>query len=109
LSYGRSPFAHDHHSRHLVLGVEDEAVIQIGEDAFEPLLERQVGEGHGNFFLEKGFVAPEPDTRLLFDVSCYFQKRCLFDVHGKRPLLETHRLSAHTVLTKEEAENTSSN
>jgi hypothetical protein len=106
---GRLSLSHDHHACDLVLVVKHETVIQIGEDALQSFLYGQVVEGHGDLFLEKGFISPKPDTRLLFDVSRHFQKRCLFEVHGEQAVFDAHRLSTQTILTKEEAKNPRNN
>jgi hypothetical protein len=88
LSPGRLSLSHDHDPCDLVPGVKHEAVIQIGEDALQPFLEGQVAEGHGDLFLEKGFISPEPDTRLLLDVSCHFQQGSVSKVYRERAVLD---------------------
>jgi len=103
LSQRRFTFSHDHHACDLVLFVKHETVIQIGEDALQSFLNGQVIEGHTDLFLEKSFISPEPDARLLLDVPCYLQKRCLLEVHGEKTVFDAHRLSTQTILTKEEA------
>jgi hypothetical protein len=72
LSAARLSLSHDHDACDLVLGVKHEAVIQIGENALQPFLKGQVRKGHGDLFLEKSLIAPEPDARLLLDISCNF-------------------------------------
>jgi hypothetical protein len=89
-----------------VLIVKHEAIIHVGEDAFQALLEGQVSEGHRDLFLEKGFISPEPDSRLLLDVSGHFQKRSVFEVHGEQATLDSHRVSAESIWTKEEKKGT---
>ncbi len=109
LSPGRLALSHDHDACHLVLGIEHEAVVQIGEDALQPFLDGQVIEGHGDLFLEQGFISPEPDARLLLDIPCHFQQAVLLEVHGQQPVLDDHRISAQPILMKEGAKNTKDN
>jgi hypothetical protein len=109
LSPGRLSLSHDHDACHLVLVVKHEAVIQIGEDALQPFLKGEVRKGHGNLFLEKGFISPEPDARLLLDVPCHFEKAVVLEVNGKQPVLDAHGLNTQSVLTKEEAKHTRNN
>jgi hypothetical protein len=109
LSPGRLSLSHDHDACDLVLGVKHKAVIQIGEDALQSFLKGQVRKGHGDLFLEKGFISPKPDAQLLLDVPCHFEKAVVLKVHGQQAVFDAHRLSTQTILTKEEAENTRNN
>jgi hypothetical protein len=109
LSPGRLSLSHDHDACDLVLVIKHEAVIQIGEDALQPFLQGKVVKAHRDLFLEKGFISPEPDTRLLLDVSCHVQKGGLLEVHGEQAVFDAHRLSTQPILTKEEAKYTRNN
>jgi hypothetical protein len=88
LSADRLSLAHNHHACDLVLGIEHEAVIQIGEDALQSFFKGQGIETHGDFFLKQGLIPPEPDARLLLNVSGHFQKGRLFEIHGKQVVLD---------------------
>jgi hypothetical protein len=101
LSTGRVPLTHDHHACDFVHIVKHEAVIQVGEDAFQALLDGQVIEGHRDLLLEKGFISPEPDPRLLLNVSGHFQKRSVFEVHGEQAIFDFHRVGAESIWRNE--------
>ena len=109
MSPGRLSLSHDHDACDLVLGVKHEAVVKIGEDALQPFLKGQVRKGYGDLFLEKCFISPEPNSRLLLDIPCHFQKAVVFEGHGEQPVFDNHRLSAQSVLMKEEAKNPRNN
>jgi hypothetical protein len=81
--------------------VKHEAVIQVCEDPLQAFLEGQASEGHRDLFLKKGFISPEPDSRLLLDVSGHVQKRGIFEVHGEQAVFYGHGLGAKGIRTKE--------
>jgi hypothetical protein len=105
LSPGRLSLSHDHDACDLVPGVKHEAVIQIGEDALQPFLKGQVRKGHGDLFLEKGFISPEPDSRLLLDVPCHFEKAVVLKVHRQQPVFHRNKVCS---LSRRKSEQTES-
>jgi len=104
LSPGRLPFPHDHHACDFVLGVKHEAVIQIGEDAFQAFLNGQVIKGHRNLLLEQGFISPEPNARLLLDVSRHFQKGIVLEIHGEQTILDGDKICSKNPCEEEQTE-----
>jgi hypothetical protein len=52
--------------------------------------------------LKQGLIPPEPDARLLLDVSGHFQKGCLFEIHGEQAVFDAHRLSTPNMLLEKE-------
>jgi hypothetical protein len=85
-----------------MLIVKHEAIIHVGEDAFQAFLEGQITEGHRNLFLEKRFISLEPDSRLLLDVSGHVQKRSVFEVYGEQAVFDSHRVGAKSIRRNQE-------